>query len=340
MKQETRQRPFRGSIFMIINSNCKIAAMGRYLPERKMTNIDFEKIVDTDDAWIVKRTGIHNRYLSAAGEFSSDMAIRAVEDLVRKDSTSLRGVDMIITTCLVPDHLTPSVSAIVAGRFGLHSAGTYDLHAACSGFAYALITANAMIASGQANKVLLISSETPSKVTDYTDRGTCILFGDAAVATLIEKDTVTRKFAAGYGTDGDLADKVYCSLFSSSVNGTQLKKERYIEQDGQAIYTYVVKNICDHMKTLMQEADMTVEEIDWFIPHSANLRLINALCDRLGFEKKKMLTSVEQYGNTSSASIPLSIALAQDDGRLKRGDRLLVYGFGGGLTYAGAIFEW
>lgn len=325
---------------MFVNLNYTITAIGTYVPEKELTNLDFEKMVDTSDEWIVKRTGIRTRFISANNEFASDLAIKAVQNLVDNQLVILSDVDMIIVTAFVPDHLTPSVSALVAGHFGIRTAGSYDLHAACSGFAYGLITANSLIASGQANKVLLITAETPSKVVDYTDRGTCILFGDAATATLIEKGPVPKLFTSNFGTDGDLADKVYCTQFSSAINGIKLEKEHFIQQDGRALYAYVVKNISDQIIRLLDEAKLSITDIDWFVPHSANLRLIDALRERLGFDEPKMLTSVEQYGNTSSSSIPLAISSAINNGQLKHGDKILIYGFGGGLTYAGAIIEW
>lgn len=325
---------------MIINSNLKISAAGNYVPEKKLTNSDLEKMVDTNDEWIVKRTGIHTRFISAENEFASSLAINAVNDLLANNSVSIKDVEIIIVTAFVPDHLTPSIAALVAGHFGLNSAGTYDLHAACSGFAYGLITANSLITSGQAKKILLISAETPTKVTDYTDRGTCVLFGDAATAFLIENSGDIKPFVSGYGTDGDMAEKVYCSCFSPEVKGVKVPKERTIWQDGRALFNYIAKNISASIKKLLSDARLSVADIDWFVPHSANLRLIDALRERIGFEKNKMLTSIEQFGNTSSSSIPMAILSALKDGRLQRGQKLLIYGFGGGLTHAGAIFEW
>lgn len=325
---------------MKTNSYCSVTAIGRYTPERKMTNSDLEKMVETDNEWIVKRTGITTRYISAENEFSSDMAIKAVQNLTDNYSNDLNDVDLVIASSLVPDHLTPSVSAIVAGHFGMRHAGTYDLHAACSGFAYGLITANSFITSGQADKILLITSETLSKVTDYTDRNTCILFGDAATAVLIERKSSPSLFVSNFGTDGEMAHKVYCSHVSSAINGFTLEKEHFIHQDGKSIYAYVAKDISSHIRSLLDEADLSTDDIDWFVPHSANLRLIDTLCERLGFSLSKTLTSIENFGNTSSSSIPLALSTASDSGVLKHGQKVLIYGFGGGLTYAGAIFEW
>lgn len=325
---------------MTINAQYRIAAVGAYAPEKTLTNFDLEKMVETNDEWIVKRTGIRERHIAGEGEFASDLAIRAVQNMIDETGADVADADLVIATALVPDHLTPSVSALVAGRFGLKEVGTFDLHAACSGFAYALITAVSHIASGLAKKVLVVSSETLSKATDYTDRGTCILFGDAAVAALVERSESPRPFVCRHGTDGDMAEKVYLSLASKTVNGTPVEKEKLIWQNGQALYTYVVKAISEQAGRLLDEAGLTANEIDWFIPHSANLRMIDALRERIGIDKEKLLTSVERYGNTSSASIPLALWLALKEGKIRRGDKILIYGFGGGLTHAGAIFEW
>lgn len=324
---------------MTIKSNYAVTAIGAYAPARKLSNFDLERMVDTNDEWIVKRTGIRERFLAAEDEFASDLAAKAVEDMIASGG-SVEGVDLVIATCLAPDHLTPSVAALVAGKFGLRTAGTWDLHAACSGFAYALTTGASLLATGQAKKILLISAETLSKVVDYTDRGTCILFGDAAVAMTLEPGEKEKSLFSISGTDGDMADKVYLNLFSPTVNGTSAERQRVIVQNGQALYTYVMKTISDHAARLLAEADIAPADIDWFVPHSANLRMIDALRERIGVPREKVLTSVESYGNTSSASIPLALYLAHREGKLKRGDKILIYGFGGGLTHAGAILEW
>ena len=324
---------------MTIKSNYAITAIGAYTPARKLSNFDLEKMVETNDEWIVKRTGIRERFLAAEDEFASDLGIKAVEDLIAAGG-SVEGTDLVIATCLAPDHLTPSVAALVAGKFGLRAAGTWDLHAACSGFAYALTTAASLLQTGQAKKILIVSAETLSKVTDYTDRGTCILFGDAAVAITMERGEREKLLYSISGTDGDMADKVYLNLFSPTVNGVPAERPRVIVQNGQALYAYVMKTISDHAARLLGEANLAPTDIDWFVPHSANLRMIDALRERIGVPREKVLTSVESYGNTSSASIPLALWIADREGKLKRGDKILIYGFGGGLTHAGAIFEW
>lgn len=325
---------------MITSANYHVTGVGRYLPQKSLTNAELETLIDTNDEWIRKRTGICERFISAEDEFASNLAIEAVHNMLETHPVTVEDADMVIVSSLLPDHYTPSTAALVAGHFGIRGAGTYDLHAACTGYAYGFITAVSYLASGIANKVLLISAETLSKAVDYTDRGTCILFGDAAVATLIEYGEAPKRFVCNSGTDGDLADKLYCTAFSDRIDGKKLDNIGYIWQDGGNVYEYVLKHVSRHICELMDEAQMKASDIDWFVPHSANFRMINALRKRVGFTSEQMLTSVEAYGNTSSASIPLAISRALQEGKIKRGDKVLIYGFGGGLTYAGAIWEW
>ena len=323
---------------MLNHSPVKITAIGKYLPAELMDNAYFERLVDTSDDWIIKRSGIRRRFRAAENEFASDLAIGAVEDLIKKGA-DINGVDLIITAVFAPDHITPSVSSLVAGRFGL-DAGTFDVHSACSGFVSALLTANAYLSSGMAKKALVISAETLTKLTDYTDRNTCVLFGDAASAALVERSDKPRFFAADFGSDGSQADKIYCSYISDSINGVKLEKKGLIVQNGRAVYEYVVKIISAKITDFIDRAGLKISDIDHFIPHSANMRMLEEMCKRTGFSEEKLLSSVEDYGNTSSATIPLALAAALDEGKVKRGDKILMYGFGAGLAYAGAIFEW
>lgn len=325
---------------MITSANYCVTGVGRYLPQKSLTNAELETLVDTNDEWIRKRTGICERFISAEDEFASDLAIGAVHNMLENHAVTVEDADMVIVSSLLPDHYTPSTAALVAGHFGIRGAGTYDLHAACTGYAYGFITAVSYLTSGIAKKVLLISAETLSKAVDYTDRGTCILFGDAAVATLIEFGEAPKRFVCNSGTDGDLANKLYCTAFSHQIGGNILDNIGYIWQDGSCVYEYVLKHVSKHIAALLEKANLTTSDIDWFVPHSANLRMIETLRKRVGFASEQMLTSVEAYGNTSSASIPLALSCALQDGKIKRGDKVLIYGFGGGMTYAGAIWEW
>lgn len=321
-------------------SKSKIIAIESYVPEKILTNADFEKMVDTSDEWIVKRTGVKERRQSAPDEFSSDLAIKAVERLIKEKNVIIDDVDMIIVTTFTPDHMTPTVSGLVQGHFGIKATGSIDLSAACTGFTYGMWIADSLITAGRCKKVLIISSEVVTKIIDYTDRNSCILFGDAAVAVLLERSEEGSFFGGHFLTEGNLAENVTCSTLSNKVNSKKLEKKMLFEQEGKFLYEYVVKNVPEGVRQLLSKSDMTLDDIDWFVPHSANLRMIEALCKRLKFPIERTLISNEYHGNTSSASIPLAISLADHEDKIKRGDKLLLYGFGGGLTHGGVIVKW
>lgn len=318
----------------------KITGIGAYLPDNRLTNHDLEKMVDTNDEWIVRRTGVKERRIADSEEFSSDLAIKAVENLIEKSDFNIDDVDMVIVTTFTPDYLTPSVSAVVQGYFNIKEAGSMDLNSACVGFVYGLSVADSLISAGHSNKVLLIASETVSKVVDYQDRSTCILFGDAAAAVLVERSNKGSFLGSYFTSDGSLAHYGTCSNLSKKINGREIGKERYFQQEGRLLYEYVLKNIPVGISKLLEKNNLTNEEIDWFVPHSANLRMVEALCKRMDYPMGKTLVSNEYYGNTSSVSIPLSIWQALGEGKIESGDRLLLYGFGTGLTHGGIIIEW
>lgn len=324
-----------------MNSQSKIVGLGTYAPDRKLTNFDLEKLVDTSDEWIVRRTGVRERRIAGNEEFASDLAIKAVENLIEKQGVRVDDVDMVIVTTFTPDHFAPTVAALVQGHFGMEAAGSMDINSGCTGFVYALCVADSLITAGHSKKVLVVSAEVASKVMDYTDRNTCVLFGDAAVATLLERTNGQGSVLASYfTTDGKLAQNVACSNFSAKVNGREVRKKRTFQQEGKFLYEYVVKNVPGGVVRLLEKSNLTFDDITWFVPHSANLRMINAICERMDFPLEKTLVSNEFYGNTSSASIPLALSLALDKGKIKAGDKLLLYGFGAGLTHGGAVIEW
>jgi len=303
-----------------------------------MTNDDFEKIVDTSDEWILQRTGIHERHICSEEEFSSDLAIGAVENLVDVTGASLDEVDLIIVTTFTPDYLAPHVASVVQGYFGIPHTGTFDLGAGCTGFTYALSVADALITSGQNKKILVVAAEAVSKTVDYSDRTSCILFGDAGAACLLEYTEDEGAFlACRFHTDGDLAHHVTCSNFSQTINGETITNKATFDQNGQQVYKYVMQHIPTGVEELVAKAGIAFDEIDWFIPHSANMRMIQTICNKLNFPEEKTLTSLEQYGNTSSVSIPLALWIAQQEGRLQKGDILALYGFGAGLTHGGVV---
>ncbi|MDR0514885.1 MAG: beta-ketoacyl-ACP synthase 3 [Coriobacteriaceae bacterium] len=325
-----------------MDSRSRIIGFGAYVPERSLTNADLEALVETSDEWIVQRTGIHERRIAATAEFASDMAVRAALDLSDRTGVALDDVDHIIVSSFTPDHFTPTVSALVQGHFGMKAAGTFDLAAGCTGFVYALNVADALVTAQRSRKVLVIAAETVSKAVDYTDRTTCILFGDAAAACLVVRDEQASEgvrgafLASHFHTDGDMAQCLTCGNHSSSVNGHPAP-QGVVVQDGQQVYKYVTRTVPQGLACLLDEAGITVDGLDWFVPHSANMRMISVLCEKAGIPLERTLTSLRLFGNTSSASIPLALWLAQQEGRLKEGDTLALYGFGGGLTQGGLI---
>lgn len=327
---------------MSFQSKARITALGAYVPEEKLTNHDLEKMVDTSDEWIVQRTGIQERRIARKDEFVSHMAIKAVEDLFSRFTVDIQEIDLIIVATITPDYVTPSVSAIIHGRMGFpETTGVMDLNAACAGFVYALQVANGMITAGQSKKVLVVSAEALSKITDYKDRDTCILFGDGAGAAVVEYSEDKPGFLGSYyGSLGTMGHKLYCTGLSQNIEEAKAGVLDHLYQDGRAVYTFVIKTIPKGVQALLDGSNLTAGDIDWFVPHSANLRMIHSICDKIGFEKESALTSLEFYGNTSSATIPLALWNALQEDKLKHGDRLLLYGFGGGLTHAGVIIEW
>lgn len=325
---------------MGILSKSKITAVGAYLPEKRLTNYDLEKMMDTSDEWIMRRTGVKERRIAGEEEYTSTLAVKAVENLIEKNKLNLDNLDMLIVTTFTPDHLTPSTAALVQGHFSFAKTGTMDLNAACAGFVYGLSIGDSLITAGHSSRVLVVAAETTSRIVDYTDRSTCVLFGDGAAAFLIERNEAEGSVLGSYFTsDGMLADYASCSSLSNKIYGQLLEKERLFQQDGRLLYEYVLKNIPLGINSILEKSGMTLDDIDWFVPHSANTRMIEAICKRLNFPMEKTLISNHKYGNTSSATIPLAVWLGMEEGKVQAGDRLLLYGFGAGLTHGGIIIE-
>lgn len=324
-----------------MRSLAKITAQGSYVPEKVMNNQDFEKIVETSDEWIQQRTGIVERRITNEDEYTSDISYKAILDLQEKYQVDLKDVDMIVNATLTPDYKTPSVASYVQAKLGLKNAGALDINAACAGFAYGLNIANGLITSGQNKKILVIGSETLSKITDYTDRNTCILFGDGAGAFLVEySEEETSFIASSAGSDGDKGHNLYCSELSDAMFDEDLENPGYIVQNGRGVYKWAVGNVPKIIDETLNKADFNKDDLDWFAPHSANARMIESICDKAGIEKDKALMSLKYYGNTSSATIPLSIDLEVKENKLKKGDLILLVGFGGGLAYASTLIRW
>lgn len=318
----------------------KITALGTYVPERIVDNHYFESMIDTNDEWIISRTGIRTRHFAAEQEYTSHMCISAAKNLMEENDVSLDDVDFIIVGTVTPDQTMPSVSTQVQDALGIKQAGALDISAACAGFAYGVILAKGLIAAGTHRKVLVFGAETLSKFTDFTDRTSCILFGDAAGVVLVEAAPKGNILGVVTGSQGDSGKELYMSNTHKQINGADIIVDNKIHQNGRAVFKWAVNTVSEQMPILAERSGLQMNDIDWFIPHSANLRIIEALCNQSGFPLEKTLESITLYANTSSASIPLAWHRGIREGKVKKGDRLMMIGFGGGLVYAGVVVEW
>ncbi|WP_257346948.1 ketoacyl-ACP synthase III [Pseudalkalibacillus decolorationis] len=324
-----------------LESKARITAIGTYAPDKKLTNQDMEKIVETNDEWIVQRTGIHERRIASEEEFTSDLCIKAVENLMTTYHKSVEDVDLIIVSTTTPDYPFPSVACQIQERFNIINAAAFDLNATCAGFTYALHAANGLITSGLHRKVLVLAGETLSKVTDYEDRTTCVLFGDGAGAALVEYDEKNPSFIKSvFGTKGNGGKHLYRSGLSTKMEDVSLHGKGNIVQNGREVYKWATRTVPEGIERLFDGIEMQVTDIDWFVPHSANLRMIESICEKSLIPIEKTLNSVEYIGNTSSATIPLALQLGIEKGKLTNGQYVLLYGFGGGLTHMGMLIKW
>ncbi|HNM27922.1 MAG TPA: ketoacyl-ACP synthase III [Saprospiraceae bacterium] len=318
----------------------KITALGTYVPERIIDNHYFESIVETNDEWIVSRTGIRTRHFAADNEYTTHLCAAAARNLVEENNVTLDDVDFVIVATVTPDQVMPSVASQVQDKLGLRHAGAIDIAAACAGFAYGIIMAKGLIASGTHRKVLVFGAETLTKFTNYEDRTSCILFGDGAGAVLVEAAPRGNILGVVTGSSGDGGKDLYLSHMRKQINGQDVITDNKIHQNGRAVFKWAVNTVSEQMQVLAERSHLKLEDIDWFIPHSANLRIIEALCNQSGFPIEKTLESITIYGNTSSASIPLALHRGLREGKVKKGDKIMMIGFGGGLVYAGVVLEW
>lgn len=322
-------------------SRAAITAIGGYVPERILTNADLEKIVDTSDDWIVRRTGIRERRIAAEQEFTSQMCIAAVRDLIEHHGKNILDVDLILVCTHTPDFPFPGVACQVQHHFAIPNAGALDINATCAGFVYGLHLANGLITAGLHRKILVIAADCMSKITDYTDRTTCILFGDGAGAVLVEPEDDKPGFlGAALGADGSGGGMLYRTGLSSNWNGTELQATSFVVQNGREVYKWAVQTVPAGVERLLGETGIAKEQIDWFVPHSANLRMVESICEKSGIPLDRTLYSMVRFGNTSAATIPLSLWENSRNGTLRNGDLVLMYGFGGGLVHGGVVTRW
>ncbi len=322
-----------------IEAPARIAGFGIYVPPRVLANADLERMMDTSDEWIVQRTGIHKRHVVSEGEYASTLAFGAIDDLFAHHPDIDRStIDYIIVASTTPDYVYPSLAAMIQLHFGLsNNAGAVDISATCAGFAYAVNLAAGLISSRQAERVLVVASEALSLSADYSDRATAVLFGDGAGVALLERSETPQLFGMTAGVDGSGGPALFRTGLRTDINGV-VDPSGKLRQKGQDVYRWVMENIPGTVFRTLERAGKMVDEIDWFAPHSANLRMIEALNKRLNIPMEKTLVSVSEYGNTSAVSIPLALVPAIRDGRVRRGDTILQIGFGGGLVTAANVF--
>jgi len=324
--------------------NATITALGMFLPDKVMDNKYFESIVDTSDEWIITRTGIRERRLLENGA-TSDMAAKACEDLFRNSSVKPEEIDLIIVATVTPDMYFPATACLVQTKIGANNAWGFDLSAACSGFLFALQTGVNFITSGSYKKVLVIGADKMSAITDYTDRKSCILFGDAASAVLLEptEDLEFGIIDSLLHIDGSGSEHLYMKgggSLNPSSHETVDKKWHYMYQDGKAVFKAAVKGMADISYEIMKKNGLDSEDVAYLVPHQANLRIIAATAERMGISKDKVMINIDKYGNTTAATIPLCLTEYYRDRKLKKGDNLILSAFGAGYTWGAIYIKW
>ena len=320
-----------------------ITCVGGYVPETKLTNFDLEKMVDTNDEWIRTRTGIsERRILREPGKASSDMAVKAIEEILLKKKLDPLEIDCIICATVTPDMVFPATANIIGDKIGAKNAFGFDLGAACSGFLFALNTGAAFVETGKYKKVIVVGVDKMSSIIDYTDRATCIIFGDGAGAVLLEPNQEGNGIMdAILKSDGSgreyLHIKAGGSLKPASVESV-MAKEHYAFQDGQPVFKFAVKGMADVSAELLEKNNLKGDDIAWLVPHQANLRIIDATANRAGIPMEKVMINIHKYGNTTAATIPL--CLWEWESQLKKGDNLVLAAFGGGFTWGATWVKW
>jgi 3-oxoacyl-[acyl-carrier-protein] synthase-3 len=323
-----------------MNHFARIVGTGGYLPERILTNVELEKTVDTSDAWIRERTGIVQRHIAAEGEFTLDLAERAAIAAIDHAGIKARDIDLIIVATTTPDQVFPSTACLLQSRLDIHGCPAFDIQAVCTGFVYALAVADKFIRTGSASTALVVGAETFSRIIDWTDRNTCVLFGDGAGAVILRRDTVPGILSTHLHADGDYASLLQVPQGVSRNLAAVQSGSAYVEMAGSEVFRMAVKTLGRIVDETLAANKLLQSDIDWLVPHQANHRIIAATAKKLGMPMEKVVQTVAEHGNTSAASIPLALDVAARDGRLKRGDTILMEGFGGGFTWGSALANW
>lgn len=318
-----------------------ITGYGAYLPGKILTNDDLARMIDTSDAWITERTGIKQRHIAAEGELTSDMAVAAAEQALVRAGLRACDIDLIVLATSTPDQTFPATATTVQARLGIHHGAAFDLQAVCSGFVYALATADNFLRAGQFKRALVIGSEAFSRILDWEDRSTCVLFGDGAGAVVMEGrpargDDVDRGILGTYlHSDGRYRDMLYVDGGPASTQTVG-----HLRMHGREVFRFAVNKIASVIEEALEDHKLGASDIDWFVPHQANQRILASTANKIGLPQEKIVITLDRHGNTSAASIPLALNAACEDGRIKEGDLVLLEAMGGGFTWGAALVRW
>ncbi len=316
-----------------------IRSVGAYLPARVMTNDDLAKIVDTTDEWIQQRTGIKQRHIAAEGENTSDLAAAAGRKALENAGLTPDDIDLIIVATTTPDMTFPATAAVVQQKLGIHQGAAFDIQAVCSGFVYAVATADSYLKNGLGKRALVIGAETASRILDWNDRTTCVLFGDGAGAAVMEMGKAGEAergvLATALRSDGHHWNKLYTDGGPSST-----KSVGHVRMEGKEVFKHAVGMITDVVYKVLEDTGHTIDDLDWFVPHQANKRIIDGAGAKLGLPPEKVVVTVDRHANTSAASVPLALNTAVADGRIKRGDLVMIEAMGGGFTWGASLIRW
>jgi 3-oxoacyl-[acyl-carrier-protein] synthase III len=314
-----------------------ITGLGAYAPERRLTNDDLAKLVDTSDEWIIERTGIRERRIAAESEALSDLAMPAAETALGQAGLAGKDIDLLIVATVTPDMSFPSTSAILADRLGATDAAAYDLSAGCTGFMYAVAQAYGMLAGGLAKRALVVGGDVLSRILDWTDRSTLVLFGDGAGAVVLERSDEAGFLAFELGADGAGGEHLWLPGSGSRLFEEPDKK---VKMNGREVFKFATRVLVQSAEDVLAEVGSTIADVDVYVPHQANVRIIDHATKKLGIPSDRVVVNVDRYGNTSSGSIPLALADAQAEGRLQPGKLVLMTGMGAGLTWGSALLRW
>lgn len=318
----------------------RIIGSGSYLPEKVLDNHDLEKMVDTSDQWIRERTGIRKRHIAAPGQTTVDMAEQAAYQAIQAAGITAQSLDLILVATTTPDKVFPSTACLLQQRLGISGPPAFDVQAVCTGFIYALDIANKYIKSGSAKRVLVVGAETLSRIVDWTDRGTCILFADGAGSVILEASENAGILSTHIHADGNYTDLLLTSGGVSESPQKLAKGEVFIEMRGNEVFKIAVNTLGRIVDETLAANQLEKHEIDWLVPHQANIRIIQATAKKLKMSMDRVVVTVQEHGNTSAASVPLALDTAIRDGRIKRGETLLLEAFGGGFTWGSALVKY